>query len=149
MTTLLDKLPLPEKRAAILDDCQRLLDAEVARKKGMGGLAIKAGYKVLKSFKPGAVRGSIDGLLDDFIGALEPFHADFSAAGQGGTFGAHLKGRIPEVAEALVGVTDERADRSKHKTLVRGYRKLRPSAVRHVTEAVPGLADLFDRYYQD
>lgn len=146
MTTLLEKLPLPEKREAILDDCQRLLDAEVARKKGMGGLAIKAGYKVLKSFKPGAVRGSIDGLLDDFIGALEPFHADFAAAGQG-TFGAHLKARTGEVAEALVGVTDQRADRSKHKTLVRGYRRLRPSAVRHVTEAVPGLADLFDRYY--
>ena len=147
MTTLLDKLPLPDKREPILDDCQRLLDAEVARKKGMGGLAIKAGYKILKSFKRGAVRGAIDGLLDDFITALEPFHADFVAKGEG-TFGGFLKGRTGEVAEALVGVTDTRADRSKHKTLVRGYRKLRPSAVRHVTEAIPGLADLFDSYYQ-
>jgi len=147
MTTLLEKLPLPEKRELILDDCQRLLDAEVARKKGMGGLAIKAGYKILKSFRPGAVRASIDGLLDDFIAALEPFQADFVDQGTG-SFGGHLKGRTAQVAEALVGVTDQRADRSKHKTLVRGYRKLRPSAVRHVAEAVPGLADLFDRYYQ-
>jgi len=147
MTTLLDKLPLPDEREPILDDCQRLLDAEVAGKKGMSGLAIKAGYKVLKSFRPGAVRASIDGLLDDFISALEPFHSDFAAAGQG-TFGGHLKSRTGEVAEALVGVTDERANRSKHKTLVRGYRRLRPSAVRHVTEAVPALADLFDHYYR-
>jgi hypothetical protein len=147
MSTLMDNLPLPEQRPAVIDDCCDLLDAEVKKKGGMSGLAVKAGYKVLKSLKPGAVRSAVDGLLDDFIDALEPFHEDFQKA-SGGSFGALLKGRSGEVAEALVRVTDRKADESKHKTLARGYRKLRPSAIKHVTEAIPGLADLFDKYYQ-
>ena len=55
MATLLEKLPLPDKREQIVDDCCRLLDGEVRKKGGMSGLAVKAGYKVLKSIKPGAV----------------------------------------------------------------------------------------------
>lgn len=147
MSTLLENLPLPQKRPAILDDCNRLLDNEVRSKKGLSGLAVKAGYKVLKAFKPGAVRSAIDGLFDDFIDALEPFHGRYSEAGAAGSFGAYLKGRSDEVAEALLSVTDSRADHSKHKTLARGYRKLRPSAKRNVNQAIPGLADLFDHYY--
>lgn len=145
MPTLLERLPLPEKRPQILDDCSRLLDAEVDKKGGMMGLAIKAGYKLLRSVKPGMVREAIDSLIDDFIAALEP-HYQAHLAAPAGTFGAYLKQRPGEIAESLVGVTDERAKRSKHKTLAQGYMKLRSSAVRSVSEAVPGLADLFDRY---
>ncbi len=148
MATLLEKLPLPAERAAIIADCNKLLDTEVSRKKGMTGLAIKAGYKILKSFKPGAVPDAIDNLLDDFIAALEPFHSEYLGAADCASFGTHLRGKPDEVAEALVQVTDGRADRSRHTTLVRGYRKLRPGALRHVGQAVPGLADLFDLYYQ-
>ena len=148
MATLLEKLPLPDKREQIVDDCCRLLDGEVKKKGGMSGLAVKAGYKVLKSIKPGAVREAIDGLLDDFIAALEPFYGEHERTQECQSFGAYMKGRPGDVAEALVRVTDERADRSRHKTLARGYRRLRPSALKNVTEAVPGLADLFDRYYE-
>jgi hypothetical protein len=148
MASLLESLPLPDQRPAILDDCNRLLDAEVARKKGMSGLAVKAGYKILKTFMGGKVRNAIDGLLDDFIAALEPFHERHLQATAGGSFGDHLKANQQAVAEALLRVTDERARGSKHTTLVRGYHKLRGTALRNVTEAVPGLAELFDRYYQ-
>ena len=147
MSTLLSQLPLPEKRQAIIDDCVKLLDAEVKRKKGIGGLAIKGGYKILKAFKPGAVPDAVNGLLDDFVTALEPMHGDFSAAENESSFGAHMRARVNDVAEALLGVTDRRADGSRHKTLVKGYRRLRPSAKRHVEEAVPGLAQLFDKFY--
>lgn len=148
MATLLERLPLPAQRPAVLDDCGRLLDEEVAKKKGMSGLAVKAGYKILKTVMGGKVRAVIDGLLDDFIVALEPFHAEYTQAGGGGSFGEHLKTRPDAVAEALLRVTDERARQSKHTTLVRGYHKLRATALRNVVEAVPGLAALFDRYYQ-
>jgi hypothetical protein len=148
MAKLVEKLPLPEKRKELVDACCGLLDGEVKKKGGIGGLAVKAAYRMLKAFKPGAVPEAVDGLFDDFIEALESYHQDFEEASGSGTFGAHMKSRAPQVGEALVGVTDRRADRSKHKTLVKAYRKLRPSAIRNVQEAVPGLADLIDRYYR-
>ncbi|HUT99805.1 MAG TPA: hypothetical protein VM425_00030 [Myxococcota bacterium] len=148
MTTLLEKLPLPHRRRDVVDDCCRLLDLEVKKKKGISGLAVKAGFGVLKAIKPGAVREAIDGLIDDFIAALEPFHIDWLKIGSAGTFGATLRGRSAEVAEALVRVTDGRAENTKHASLKKMYRKLRSSAVRNVQEAVPALADLMDRYYE-
>ncbi len=148
MATLMEKLPLPDKREQIVEDCGRLLDSEVRKKGGFGGLAVKAAYKVFKSFKPGAVSEAIDWLLDDFIVALEPVHDKYESMQEKKSFGAYMKRRPGEVAEALVGVTDGKANRSRHKTLVRAYRKLRPMAVKNVTEAVPGLADLFDRHYK-
>ena len=147
MAKLVEKLPLPEKRKDLVDACSQLLDGEVKKKGGLSGFAVKAAYKMLKAFKPGAVTEAVDGLFDDFIDALESFHGEFDSAGSAGSFGAYMKTRSAQIGEALVGVTDRRADRSKHKNLVKVYRKLRPSAVRNVTDAVPGLADLMDRYY--
>jgi len=140
-----DKLPLPDKRKEIVDACAGLLDVEVGKKKGIGGLAVKAAYKMLKAFKPGAVNNTVDALFDDFIEALDKFHSDYDGSG---SFGGYLKTRDSEVAEALVQVTDRRAQNTKHNSLKKGYHKLRGSAKRNVQEAVPGLADLIDRYYQ-
>ncbi|MBN2496947.1 MAG: hypothetical protein JXR96_20315 [Deltaproteobacteria bacterium] len=149
MIALRDRLPLPEKRAAIIADCTRLLDDEVRRKKGVSGLAIRAGYKVLKAFKSNAIPDAIDGLLDDFIDSLDPLHESYLEDARGASsLGGFLEARRGETAEALVGVTDRRAEKSRHTTLVKGYRKLRPIALDHVSQAVPGLAALFDRYYQ-
>jgi len=145
MAKLTDKLPLPDKRKEIVDACARLLDEEVKKKKGIGGLAVKAGYKVLKALKPGAAVNMVDALFDDFIEALDKFHADYDGSG---SFGGYIKTRESEVAEALVQVTDRRAQNTKHGSLRKGYQKLRGSARRNVQEAVPGLADLIDRYYQ-
>jgi hypothetical protein len=148
MATLIERLPLPERRGEIVDDCGRLLDSEVKKKKGMSGLAVKAGFKVLKAIKPGAVREAVDGLLDDFLTELDSYHGDWDKDGAKGSFGSFMKARTGAIAESLVGVTDRKAENTKHKNLAKMYKKLRPSAVRHVEEAVPGLADLMDKYYQ-
>jgi hypothetical protein len=148
MAKLLDKLPLPEKRKEIVEACARLLDVEVGKKKGIGGMAVKAAYKMLKAVKPGAVVNTVDALFDDFMEALERFHDDYQGAGASGSFGGYMKTRDSEVAEALVQVTDRRAQKTRHKSLKKGYQKLRGSAKRNVQEAVPGLSDLVDRYYQ-
>jgi hypothetical protein len=146
MDTLLQKLPLPARRDEIVQACCRLLDQEVRRKGGFGGLAVKGGYALLKAFKPGAVPEAVEALLDDFLGALEPFHAEHLKAPTG-SFGAFMKARGAPIAQALVSVTDRRAEKSKHGSLRGMYQKLRPSALRHVEEAVPGLGDLVDRFY--
>ena len=57
----------PARRPALLTDCERLIEAEVDSKSGLSGLAIKAAYKVVCAVKPGIIRESMDGLLDDFV----------------------------------------------------------------------------------
>ncbi|NOZ86717.1 MAG: hypothetical protein GXP49_10685 [Deltaproteobacteria bacterium] len=146
MSSLVEKLPLPKERERILDDCVKLLEQEVKSKGGLSGMAVKAGYKVLKSLSPNAARMAVDDMLDEFLEALEPFHNDYLKTKKG-TFGSYMESRSEPVAEALIGVTDRRARSTKHRVLENMYNKLRSSAVHHVTQAVPGLAGLIDRYY--
>jgi hypothetical protein len=47
-----------------------------------------------------------------------------------------------DVANALLSVTDKRAAKADAGPLKKGYEKLRPSAQKHVEQALPRLADL-------
>jgi hypothetical protein len=126
------------KRPRILTDCERLIDDEVSSKGGLSGIAIKAAYKVVCAVKPGIIRESMDMLLDDFVKRLEPFYADHRKAGAApAQFGDLLNRRSGEVADALLGITDDRAKKAKNATLKSAYEKLRPQAKKHVEEAVP------------
>ena len=126
------------KRPRILTDCERLINEEVASKGGFSGLAIKAAYKVVCAVKPGVVRESMDTLLDDFVKRLEPFYAEHRAAGgEPKNFGDMMSKKPDAVADALLGITDDRAKRAKNETLKSAYGKLRPQAKKHVEDAVP------------
>ena len=127
------------KRPRILDDCVKLIDAEVDSKGGLSGLAIKGGYKVVQSMKPGFVRESMDHLLDDFVRRLEPFYVKHKEKNGDNVklFGDFLSRNATEVADALLGITDDKAKRAKNPGLKSAYDKLRPQAKKHVEEAVP------------
>ncbi len=128
----------PNKRPRLLSDCERLIDDEVRSKGGLSGLAIKGAYKVVCAVKPGLVREAMDGLLDDFVRRLEPFYEEHrSGGGEPGGFGDALSRKSGPVADALLGITDDRAKRAKNETLRSAYNKLRPQAKKHVEEAVP------------
>jgi hypothetical protein len=140
---LVDALTAPEVRPQVVQACCDLVEREVDRKSGLSGLAIKAGYKVVKAIKPGMIPGVIDTLLPEFAQALEPL-AQRSADGGGVTgegFARWLGDHRDEAADALLGVTDARAQRAKNATVRKTYEKLRGSARDNVREAVPGLAE--------
>jgi hypothetical protein len=126
------------KRPRILTDCERLIEDEVSSKGGLSGLAIKGAYKVVSAVKPGIIRESMDMLLDDFVKRLEPFYADHRKDNRApAQFGETLSRRGSEVADALLGITDDRAKKAKNTTLKSAYEKLRPQAKKHVEKAVP------------
>jgi hypothetical protein len=127
-----------KKRPAILHDCLRLIDAEVDSKGGLTGLAIKGGYKIVQAVKPGFVQEALDHLLDDFVRRLEPFwkqHRD--NGGEPRAFGDALTRQAGAVADALLGLTDEKATRARNPTVKSAYDKLRPQAKKHVEDAIP------------
>ncbi len=133
-----------DKRKAVIEDCLAALDLEVASKGGISGIAIKGGYKLVKSVKPGFLRDVMDHLLDDFLAALDPLYQE--ALEKGVPPGDHLEANRPRVANALLEVTDKRAKNAKMAVLKKTYGKLRPMAQKQVENAAPRLADLLRKH---
>ncbi len=145
MATLKELLQDQAKRRAIVDDCARLVDDEVSAKSGLSGLAIKSAYAVVKAIKPGMVKDACEHLIDEFCEKLEPYYADHKAK-SGGTFVAFLTPKSTEVANSLLGVTDRKAANAKNQTIKKAYDKLRPTGVKNVESAVPGIARIIERH---
>lgn len=139
--TLLDEARMP----AVLADVHSLVDAEVADKKGASGLALKGGYGAVKKVGPAIVPDAIEGLLPEFAVRLDPFWQEFTASGEG-SFSAFLTARSDAAADALLGVTDERIEGSDKGAIKKVYATLRPSAKKHVIEALPRLGDLVQKH---
>ena len=143
MPTLASYLTEPSKRQHVLDDCVRMVDEEVASKGGLTGMAVKAAYGVVKRIKPGFVRNALDAMLDDFANNLDPMFQEHLA--QGGSLVDLFVGKKGQVAEALLSITDGRAQRAKGGAAKSAYEKLRPTGKKHVEEAVPRLARMIEQ----
>jgi hypothetical protein len=140
MGTLRDKVSDPATRQRALDEGMKTIDAEVGDRSGFGGMALKAAYAMVKGIAPGIVPKLLNGMLDEMLDALQPF---YDQAKQGNVDLKLLFGQRPsDVANALLGVTDARAAKAGAGPLKKGYEKLRPSAQKHVEQALPRLADL-------
>ena len=134
------------RRKSVVSDVVELIDAEVGRKSGLGGRLIRAGYNQVKKLKSGRmIPDVVDGLLDEFVGSIEPLHAAFRDQGGSG-FDAFLQQRSSEAVDALLSITDTRAERTDNGTLRKAYSMLRGVAEKNVTDALPGLGRLIDRH---
>jgi hypothetical protein len=144
MSTLTEILLAPGNRPKVVVDCNRLIDEEVDSKGGLSGLAVKGAYALVKAVKPGFVSEAVDGMIDDFVKRLEPFYAAAQAKNE--PIGPAMNARAGEVAEALLAISDERAQRSKNGSLKKAYEKLRPTGKKHVEAAVPRIGRLIAKY---
>ena len=143
--TLKDILLDSSRRPAVVTDFGDLVDAEVSDKGGVSGAVVKTGFAAVKKIKPGIIPSAVDTLLPDFATALEPFYGDFRAKG-GNDFGAYLVGRSDEASDALLSVTDSRAEKSSRDSIKKVYGKLRPNGKKNVEEALPRLGALIDKH---
>ncbi len=144
MASLTETLTNENKMAAVVDDCCSLIDAEVADKSGISGLAIKAGYSAVKGIKPGFIRHAVIDLLPDFAKALDPLYQEAKAGGK--PVAAHLTANSGRAADALLAITDGKV-RNAQSGLIRGtYEKLRGTAKKNVEAAVPRLSKLIEKH---
>lgn len=144
MTTLRERLGQPPKRQAVVTDACQVLDQEVADKSGLSGVAIRGAYGIVKGIKPGFIEEVVNGLLDDFLEALDPLYQEAQQAQQ--PPGKHLAANGDRAADALLAITDARAARSSRAVVQKTYGKLRPTAKKHVSSAAPRLGELLDRH---
>ncbi|GAB1541302.1 hypothetical protein NUACC21_39730 [Scytonema sp. NUACC21] len=140
---LTDGLVNPDKKNILVADCTKLLDEQVGSMKGVSGLAIKAGYAAIKGIAPDYCSGAIERLLPESFTALDPI---WNEGVQTGNPVEHLTQNRDRTADALLGITDAKIERSKNTTVRGVYNKLRSSAKKHVEDAVPNLAKIIDNY---
>jgi hypothetical protein len=146
MPSLTEQLGTGEPRKNLIDDALRVLDEEVADKGGLTGIAIKGAYKVVKGIHPTFLQEVVDALLDDFLVALDPVYQE--AAAKKRPAGAYLQENSSRVADALLAVTDRRAQGAKRPVVRGAYDKLRPMAKKQVESATPRLSRLFEKHAQ-
>jgi len=144
MPSLTEVLTAESKKAAVVDDCLELIDAEVADKGGLSGLAIKAGYGVVKGIKPGFIKQAVGDLLPEFAKALEPIYEE--AKSKSKPVADYMKDNSSRVADALLAITDAKAQRSKSGAVKGTYEKLRGSAKKNVEAAVPRLGKMIEKH---
>lgn len=140
---LTDVLKDPQKLAAVARDGAKLVEEEVARKTGLRGMALKAGYKTVCSLRPDLVEHALERLLPEFAPQVDPFYETAEAQGP---VEPYFRAHASEIADALLGVTDRRAERAQNRVIKRAYEGLRAQAKGHVEEAMPGLARLVARH---
>lgn len=144
MATLREQLGSGDKRNAVIDDALKVLDQEVDDRGGITGLAIKGAYKVVKGIKPGFLREVVDAMLDDFLEALNPIYQE--AAEKKKPAGQHLIDNQGRVADALLAVTDRRAQQAQRQVVRSAYDKLRPMAKKQVEQAAPRMGKLLEKH---
>jgi len=144
MATLRELLGSADKRGPLVEDALRVLDAEVDDKSGLTGIAVKTAFKVVKGVSPGFLRGVVDHLLDDFLDALDPLYQE--AVSRNVAPRQHLQANPARVADALLAITDRRAQRANNQLVKATYERLRGQAKKHVEAAVPRLGQLFERH---
>lgn len=141
MPSLVEQLGKEPVRAQVVNDCVELIDAQVKQK----GFVIKSAYATIKAIKKRFVPEVVDGLLDDWLGKLQPHHDKWSAAKQS-SFSDYVIARSDDVAEDLLSVTDARAERTSHTTAKKMYQRMRDSAKKNVVEAIPELSRMLERH---
>jgi hypothetical protein len=139
-----DALLADTRRPAAVVALTQVIDAEVADKSGLGGAAVKAGYAAAKKLGGDFVSSATDRLLPQFAAALDPLWA---SKGQE-PFATHLQSRSEEAANALLAVTDAKAEATTHTAAKKVYGAMRGKAKEQVVAALPRLGTTVERLVQ-
>ena len=134
-------------RDVIIRDVVDVIDNEVKSKGGLTGVALKGGYNAVKKLRNGhMIEDAVDELLDDFSRALSPMYEEYLDDESFGSFEEYVAANEQEATDALLSITDDRADDADNEFLAKTYGKLRGQAVKHVTAALPRVGRLIDKH---
>lgn len=126
-------------RTSLITACTDLIDAQVATTGGMGGMALKTTYGLVKGVGPGYVPGAVGRLLPEMLTALDPIWSEGLQSGDPADF---LCQHSTRTADSLLSVTDSRIANTNNGLVKTSYQRLRQSVKGDVEAAVPGLAQI-------
>ncbi|MEM9817138.1 MAG: hypothetical protein AAF827_12150 [Cyanobacteria bacterium P01_D01_bin.6] len=130
-------------KASIVKDCDHLINSHVSQKGGVSGIALKTAYRVVKGVGPNYVQGAIGRMLPATLKVLDPI---WQEGLQSGDPVAYLEEHRSRTADLILSVTDHRIQHTSG-PIIGVYNKLRKSVKSDVETAVPELATILDRHY--
>jgi len=133
----------PSLRERVIREGAALVDAEVAKRTGMAGFAIRAGFAAIKKIRPDIVEDSLSKLLPAFAPAMQPHVAAGEASGG---VAAHFATHADQIAEDLLSVTDEKARTAQNPIMKRTYSSLRGQAHKQTARSVPAVGTWLQTY---
>ena len=145
MSSLAETLRDPDKARAVVKDGARLVEQEVAGKRGLTGKVLRLGYRSVLKVEPRLVEKALGHLLPEFAPAVDPY---YQKGKQSGNVKAYFSANASSIADAMLAVTDKRAEGAKNRMLLKAYRGLRPQAKKHTMEAVPQVGELIERHVE-
>lgn len=143
MPSLAETIADPARRKKVIEDAVGVIEAEVADKSGLTGIAVKTAFGTVQRLKPGFVHMALHHLLDDFSKQVDPFWAECQA--QKAVPRTFFVQRGKDIANALLKITDDRSKKAAGPARS-AYEQLRPRAVDHVVAAMPRLGDLVQKH---
>ena len=147
MKSLKELIDDPKVSKSIVADGLRVLDEEMAKRSGLGGLAIKGAYKVVKNVQGGkTLEKAVEILIPEFIDKLDPYYGRFQEEGKGKTWTEYLQPHYGTIADELLSVTDQRVQGTDNRAVRGTYDKLRPKARKEVIASLPALSGMMERY---
>jgi len=138
LKTLGDLLLAPHRRHAIVADCVKHLEAHVARRPGLRGVALRAGFATVKAIRADIAPKVVERLLPDSLAALEPLYQRFQS-GRERDFNRFLRAHLDEATGAVLEVTARRARTAGNAALKTAYSRLRGLIATELEEFLPGL----------
>ncbi len=137
----------PKTYEAVLADSIKVLDQEVSKRSGLGGMAIKGAYKLVKGVQQGKlIQKVIAVLIPEFIDKLDPYYIRFQKEGKGRSWSDFLRPDYATISDLFLEVTDAKANHSDNKTARNGYKKLRPKAKSEVVASMPAMTKMMEKY---
>ena len=130
-------------RDAIAADCTQLIDQQVSAKSGLGGMALKATYGIVKGIGADYIPGAVTRLLPETCAARAPLWAEGREAGDPV---AYMTTHEDRTADLILGATDARIERVGKGVISASYKMLRKSVKSDVVDAVPGLAKILGKH---
>lgn len=130
-------------RNAITADCTQLIDQQVSKKGGLGGMALKTAYKVVKGIGADYIPGAVNRLLPETCAAVDPLWEEGKAKGDAA---GYMSANSDRAADLILSATDARIERVGTGVISASYKKLRKSVKSDVVAAVPDLAQILDKH---
>ncbi len=141
--SLSDVIADPNRKAEIIADGMRELEAEVNGLGGIKGKAVGGAFGAVQKMRPGFIEDNVERMLPMFAPAIDPHYEAGKAAGD---VPAHFVNNGDAIAEDMLAVTDQRAADANNKVAVGIYEKLRKGAKGFVVAAMPRLGPFVDRH---
>ena len=147
MKSLKEIIEDPKVSQSVLTDGLRVLDEEVAKRSGIGGMAIKGAYKVIKNVQGGrTLEKAVKILMPEFIDKLDPYFVRFQKEGKGKTWEEYLRPHYDTLADELLAITDRKIQGTDNRAVRGTYDKFRPKARKEVIASLPALARMIEKY---